>query len=113
MTNKTTHENYKKSGLVIFCNGTTTGGNNFYAYVLMSTDSYERYQDAVDSNESYDLEDFGLIINEGDTLEPSKKTKSEMKLLYNIDHNLEEKHEKTFKTEKFKNGNAAALRTNT
>lgn len=87
---------YANSGALIFCNGTKADGTEFYAYVLMKLPNYEKYQAAVDNKESYRLEDFGNIIQQGNTLNPPDSVKLNMSLLYGFNQQFEKKLEDFF-----------------
>jgi hypothetical protein len=87
---------FENSGVSVFCNGKKSDGSEFYAYVLMSIDNFEKYQEILKKKKSYNIEDFGEIVAEGNTLNPPKSVRLEMALLYGFDHQFENKLEEFF-----------------
>lgn len=89
----------QNSGVAVFCNGTNPDGSEFYAYVLMGLENFEKYQAVVERKESYIIEEFGDIIVQGNTLNPPADVRLEMAMLYGFDNQFEKKLEDFFCSE--------------
>lgn len=79
----------ERAGFVVFSSGYKADSNPYYAYVYMPFDQYMRYQQIRQQGGGFNLAEFGTIIKQGDSLEPSLEVKQEMKQKYNVDEHFE------------------------
>ncbi len=71
--------------LIVLSTGETTSGEPYYAYLLMSPSSYERYEHAQNNGIPFDFEEFGEVIaHEVGTDTPPDDLVQELKETYNL-----------------------------
>lgn len=76
--------------ITALCRGTRADGAPFYAYIQMTPEKYQAFEDSVKKREEIDFSEFGKIIEFGEGKDPPPAVRKKMEEEYHVNHHFEE-----------------------